>query len=135
MERPDLLADERFSTLARRAQHGDEINDIVATWTGGQTAAAVEERCVAHDVPVGTAYTAADIFADPHMAARGDLIAVDDPVVGTIRQQAPFPRFAGRPPPVPSGAPLLGADNNSVWCDLVGLTREELESLRRSRVV
>jgi len=135
MERPDLLADERFSTLARRAQHGDEINGIVATWTRGQTAAAVEERCIAHDVPVGTAYTAADIFADPHMAARGDLIAVDDPVVGTIRQQAPFPRFVGRPPPVPSGAPLLGADNHSVWCDLVGLTPEELESLRRSRVV
>jgi formyl-CoA transferase len=135
MERPDLLADERFSTLARRSRHGDEINQIVAIWTGGQTAAAVEERCIAHDVPVGTAYTAADIFADPHMAARGDLIAVEDPVVGAIRQQAPFPRFVGRPPPVPSGAPLLGADNHSVWCDLVGLTPEELESLRQNGVV
>ena len=31
----------------------------------------IEERCVAHDVPVATAYTAADIFADPHIAARG----------------------------------------------------------------
>jgi formyl-CoA transferase len=135
MERPDLPADERFSTLARRARHGDEINDIVATWAGSQTAAAVEERCIAHDVPVGTAYTAADIFDDPHMAARGDLIAVEDPVVGAIRQQAPFPRFVGRPPPVPSGAPLLGADNHSVWCDLVGLSPEELESLRQDGVV
>ncbi len=107
----------------------------MATWTSSQTATAVEERCIAHDVPVGTAYTAADIFADPHMAARGDLIAVEDPVVGTIRQQAPFPRFVGRPQPVPSGAPLLGADNHAVWCDLVGLTPEELESHRQNGVI
>ena len=34
----------------------------------------IEEACVAHDVPVATAYTAADMFADPHFAARGDLV-------------------------------------------------------------
>ena len=54
------------------------------------------ERCVAHDVPVATAYTAADIFADPHMEARADLVTVDDPVIGPVRQQAPFPRVVGR---------------------------------------
>jgi crotonobetainyl-CoA:carnitine CoA-transferase CaiB-like acyl-CoA transferase len=129
MDRPDLAADERFSTLALRARHGDEINDLVAAWTTGLSAADVEARCVAHDVPVGTAYTAADIFADPHMAARGDLIEVDDPVVGPLRQQAPFPRFVGRDMPVPTGAPLLGADNRAVWCDLVGLSSEEFERL------
>jgi formyl-CoA transferase len=135
MQRPDLLDDPRFSTLAHRAEHGDEINDLVAAWTLGQNAEAVEAACIAHDVPVGTAYSAADIFSDPHMAARGDLIPVEDPVVGTIRQQAPFPRFVGRPTPAPSGAPLLGADNHEVWCDLVGLSPEELQRLRTSGVV
>ena len=57
----------------------------------GLTAEEITARCVEHDVPVGTAYSAADIFADPHMAARGDLVAVDDPVIGPVRQQAPFP--------------------------------------------
>jgi crotonobetainyl-CoA:carnitine CoA-transferase CaiB-like acyl-CoA transferase len=135
MDRPDLTTDERFTTLARRARHGDEINDLVAEWTRGQTAADIEARCVANDVPVGTAYTAADIFADPHMAARGDLVEVDDPVVGPLRQQAPFPRFVGRRPPIPSGAPRLGADNRSVWCDLVGLSPEELERLEGLGVI
>ena len=50
----------------------------------------VEAACVQHDVPVATAYTAADIFADPHIAARGDLVTVDDPVIGPVRQQAPY---------------------------------------------
>ena len=135
MGREDLLADPRYATLARRSEHADEINGVVAEWTGGLNAADIEAVCIAHDVPVGTAYSAADIFADPHMAARGDLVAVDDPVVGPIRQQAPFPRFIGRPAPVPTGAPRLGADNRQVWCDLVGLSPDEFDQLEGSGTI
>jgi crotonobetainyl-CoA:carnitine CoA-transferase CaiB-like acyl-CoA transferase len=135
MDRPELSKDERFLTLARRAKRGDEINGIVAEWAAGQTAEEVEAACIANDVPVGTAYSAADIFSDPHMAARKDLISVEDPVIGSIRQQAPFPRIVGRPTPVPDGAPRLGAHNQEVWCDLVGLSPEELQQLEDTGVV
>ena len=60
----------------------------------------------------------ADIFADPHMTARGDLVTVEDPVLGPVRQQAPFPRFVGAEPPVPTGAPRLGEHNDEVWGSL-----------------
>src|SRR5581483_3603791 len=95
MARADLVDDERFARLADRAARSDEINELVASWTQSLPAVDVEAACVAHDVPVATAYTAADIFADPHMQARGDLVTVDDPVLGPVRQQAPFPRFVG----------------------------------------
>lgn len=135
MERPELLEDPRFTTLADRARHGDEINGLVAGWVASMPAAEVERRCVASDVPVGRAYTAADVFADPHMAARGDLVTVEDPVVGPVRQQAPFPRWAGRQPAPPAGAPRLGQHNEEVWCGLVGLDPDELEELRAKGVV
>ncbi len=135
MDRTDLITDDRFSTLAKRAARGDEINGIVEAWTSGLNASEVEATCIAHDVPVGIAYSAADIFSDPHMTARKDLVDVEDPVVGTIRQQAPFPRFVGRPTPAPTGAPRLGADNDDIWTRLVGLTTEELKRLRDSGVV
>ena len=109
MGREDLLTDPRFTTLALRSQHADEINGIVAAWTGARAAADIEAVCIAHDVPVGTAYSAADIFADPHMAARGDLVAVEDPV--------------------------LGADNRSVWCDLVGLSDDEYAEAQRAGTI
>jgi succinyl-CoA---D-citramalate CoA-transferase len=126
MERPELTTDPRFATLAERAAHGDEINGIVAEWATQLPVAEITNRCVAHDVPVGTAYSAADIFADPHMQSRGDLVSVDDPVIGPVRQQAPFPRLQGRPAPTPRGAPRLGEHNHEVWCGLVGLSDEEL---------
>jgi len=135
MERPELATDPRFATLAQRAARGDEINATVARWTAGLPAAEIERRCVEHGVPVGTAYSAADIFADPHMAERGDLVTVDDPVIGPTRQQAPFPRYTGRPPSAPSGAPSLGQHNQEVWCTLVGLSPSELASLADRGVV
>jgi formyl-CoA transferase len=135
MDRAELVDDPRFSTAADRAAHGDEINGIVATWAASLPAAEIDRRCVDAGVPVGTAYSAADIFADAHMAARGDLVSVEDPVLGPVRQQAPFPRFVGEPTRVPAGAPLLGQHNDEVWRDLVGLSDEELATLRRSGVV
>jgi crotonobetainyl-CoA:carnitine CoA-transferase CaiB-like acyl-CoA transferase len=120
MERPDLAEDPAWSTLAKRAARADEINAIVAEWTSARSAAEIEAACIEHDVPVGLAYSAADIAADPHMAARHDLVTIDDPVLGPVVQQAPFPRYVGEVTPTPAGAPRLGEHNREVWGALVG---------------
>ncbi len=135
MGRLDLLEDARFATLADRARNGDVINALVAEWTMRQSAVEVERACIAHDVPVATAYSARDIALDPHFAARRDLVGVDDPVLGPLRQQAPYPRLVGEQQPLPTGAPELGAHNREVWCDLVGLEPSELEELQAKGIV
>jgi crotonobetainyl-CoA:carnitine CoA-transferase CaiB-like acyl-CoA transferase len=135
MDRPDLLDDPRFTKLADRAAHGDLINGIVAEWTATLDARDIEERCVACDVPVATAYTAADIFADPHMIERSDLVTVDDPVIGPIRQQAPFPRRVGEAPSAPAGAPRLGAHTREVLQQLLEIPDAELDRLSEQGVI
>jgi crotonobetainyl-CoA:carnitine CoA-transferase CaiB-like acyl-CoA transferase len=135
MDRPDLLDDARFTKLVDRAAHGDEINGIVTEWTRARSAADIERACVDCDVPVATAYTPVDMFADPHFDARGDLVEVDDPVAGAMRQQAPFPRFTGEPPSAPSGAPRLGADTRQVLGDELGVSTGELDVLAADGVI
>ncbi|MDE3087647.1 MAG: CoA transferase, partial [Acidobacteriota bacterium] len=49
MDRPDLLEDARFATLALRARHGEVINGEVAAWVARLPAADVEAACIAHD--------------------------------------------------------------------------------------
>jgi len=90
---------------------------------------------VQFDVPVATAYTAVEIATDAHFAARHDLVTVDDPVLGAVRQQAPYPRLVGERGTTPSGAPTLGADNVEVWCDVVGLTPVEFDGLQARGIV
>jgi crotonobetainyl-CoA:carnitine CoA-transferase CaiB-like acyl-CoA transferase len=135
MGRPELADDPAWKTLAQRAERADEINGIVAGWTSSLTAAEVEAACIAHDVPVGTAYDAAQILADPHIEARGDIVVVDDPVAGPVRQQAPYPRLDGERAAAPAPAPGLGEHNREVWCGLVGLTEQELEDHREAGII
>jgi crotonobetainyl-CoA:carnitine CoA-transferase CaiB-like acyl-CoA transferase len=135
MGQAELADDPEWATLAQRAARSDEINDRVAAWTSRLTAAEVEAACIAHEVPVATAYTAADILADPDLAARGDFVTVDDPVAGPHRQQAPVPRLDGRVPAAPRPAPRLGEHNDEVWRGLVGLSADELERYRSDGVV
>jgi crotonobetainyl-CoA:carnitine CoA-transferase CaiB-like acyl-CoA transferase len=135
MDRPDLVDDERFVNPAARAANNGEINAIVAAWVAQRDADEVERRCVEHDVIVGTAYDAADLSADEHVVARGDILVVDDPVIGAVRQQAPFPRIAGQPPEAPAGAPLLGEHTDEVLTGVVGLTGDEIAELRVAGVV
>ncbi|WP_334144746.1 CaiB/BaiF CoA transferase family protein [Rhabdothermincola sp.] len=135
MSRPELATDARFARLADRAANAEAINGIVEAWTRSLTAAEIEQRCIDHDVPVATAYTAADIAADPHMQARHDLVTVVDSVIGPVRQQAPFPRFVGEELPVPSSAPRLGEHNREVWCGLVGLSEDELAAASAAGII
>ena len=135
MGRTDLQGDARFATLADRARHGEVINGIVAEWVASLDADEVERRCVEHGVPVATAYSAAEIAADPHFAARGDLVVVDDPVLGGLRQQAPYPRLVGEERAPVGGAPRLGEHNREVWCGLVGLSDERLGELEQKVVI
>ena len=129
-ERPPLRHPGRAGGPGRRDQRHRGRLDGVASPAERSRRAASTTTCRS-----GTAYSAADIFADPHMAARGDLVAVDDPVIGPVRQQAPFPRLAGSPAPSPRGAPRSGEHNREVWCDLVGLSDAELADLADRGVV
>ena len=135
MGQPELAADERFATVAARASNNDAINDVVAEWVAGLDAAEIEERCVRCNVPVGTVYDAADLLADAHMAIRGDFCTVNDPVIGAVRQQAPFPRFGRQPSAAPAGAPRLGEHTDEVLSDLLGLSYAELAALRADAVI
>jgi crotonobetainyl-CoA:carnitine CoA-transferase CaiB-like acyl-CoA transferase len=135
MGRAQLADDPRYATLALRAVAGEELNEMVSAWTSSLTANEIEEACVAEDVPVARVYSAADIFTDPHMTARGDLVTVDDPVLGPVRQQAPVPRFDGIVPDAPSGAPALGEHNDEVWGSIVGVSPDDLTRFRADGIV
>ena len=135
MGRPELTSDERFATAAVRALNRAEINAVVAQWVSELDADEVEARCLACDVPAGKIYDVADLAADEHVQARGDICTVDDPVIGPVRQQAPFPRFGTEPPAAPAGAPRLGEHTDEVLGGLLGLSGEELTALRTDGVI
>ncbi len=135
MDRPELADDERFATAAARAENRVEINALVAEWVSKADADEIERRCIACDVPAGKIYDVADLAADEHVLARNDICTVEDPVIGPVRQQAPFPRLLGETPPTPTGAPRVGEHTDEVLSSAVGLSDTDLGSLRADGVI
>jgi formyl-CoA transferase len=135
MNRAELVEDPRFRTLADRVRHAGEINGIVADWCREHTAAEIEEVLVAAEVPVARALGIREIFEDPQYRARGDIVEVDDPALGPVKMQGVYPRFSRTPGAIRRGAPRLGEHNQEVYGDLLGMSADEIEDLRREGVI
>ncbi|HEX5365858.1 MAG TPA: CoA transferase [Acidimicrobiales bacterium] len=76
--RLDLAEDPRVRTNRERVANAPLVREAVSAWTCQRTTAEVV-AALAGTVPIGPVQSAADIFEDPHAAARGMLVEVDQP--------------------------------------------------------
>ncbi len=72
MQREDLITDDRTSSNAKRAANQDFTEAEVANWTSTKTKQEIVDL-LGGKVPVGPANTMAEVFDDPHVAARAML--------------------------------------------------------------
>jgi crotonobetainyl-CoA:carnitine CoA-transferase CaiB-like acyl-CoA transferase len=129
MERPELASDPRYATNPERVARRAEVNAIVATFFAVHDQSDVLALCNKHEVPVGPIYDIADIFVDPHYAARGDLLTVETRA-GEICVPRTVPRMSRTPAEFRHAGRALGADTDSVLARVLGLTADEIEKLR-----
>ncbi len=118
MERTDLLTDERTSTNARRAANQEFTEGEVAKWTLTLTKQAIVE-CIGGDVPVGPANSMAEVFDDPHVAARAMLEQYQIPGTGNpeaVLAAAPI-KFKGSVSSLYQRPPLLGEHTDEILAE------------------
>lgn len=130
-----LANDPRFSTHDARGAHADELDGIIALWTGAREIETVLNAMHEHGVPASRIFTAADMFEDPHFAARNAIVSVEHPRAGRIPMQNVTPRLSVTPGSVRSAAPDLGADNHYVFEELLGMSKLEIAELERAGVI
>ncbi|HEX8902554.1 CoA transferase [Vitreimonas sp.] len=115
MGRPELAQDARYATHLARSAHMEELDGEIAAWTSTLTVRELEAKMIDASVPAGRIYDAEDMLADPHFAARGALVTVDDPVLGPTTMQGVFPRLSASPGRVRRAAPrVVGQDTEEV---------------------
>jgi crotonobetainyl-CoA:carnitine CoA-transferase CaiB-like acyl-CoA transferase len=135
MGHPEWAADPRFATNPQRALHADHVDALVAAWFAERTAAEAQRILDEAGVPVSPIYSIADIFADPHYQARGDIIQPADPFIGEVPMPAVMPRFSRTPGAVRFVGPPLGAHNAQVFGGLLGLTEDDQTHLRQAGII
>lgn len=86
-------------------------------------------------VPTCPIYYLDQFVGDPHVKARGFFVEIDHPVVGSaLYPGTPF-KMTETPPTVSRPAPTLGQHNIEIWCNEMGLSRDELVALRGVGVI
>ena len=81
-------------------------------------------------------YSAADMYDDPHFRERGLIVDLEDPEIGTMPVPGITPKLSETPGGIRWGGKWeVGADNEEVWCGLVGLTQGELGRLQEAGIV
>ena len=133
--RAELVDDPRFRSNAERVDVGDALDEQVAAWFARHDAGEIHALLDEAGVPVCPIYSMADVFADPHFAARQDIVEVEDPRVGAVPMPSVVPRFSETPGAVRHTGPALGEHNNDVYGDLLGLAVDEREALRADGVI
>lgn len=135
MQLPEVGADPRYRTMQDRNEHRTEVNAIVARWVGSLTATEVETRCQQAQMPCGLLYNVADIFADPQYAARGNVVSIEDPRVGTFAAPGVVPVLSATPGRINTLGPALGAHNTEIFEGLLALSRDQLDAFKEDGVV
>jgi crotonobetainyl-CoA:carnitine CoA-transferase CaiB-like acyl-CoA transferase len=132
---PEVLDEPWFATGATRAQHADLLDGYVGDWIAARDAADVVAAFEAAEAAIAPIHDIADVFADPQYAALGTLRAVEDPDLGPVRMQNVLYRLSDTPGDIRWTGPKLGAHNDEIYRDRLGLTGEDIEKLRADGVL
>jgi crotonobetainyl-CoA:carnitine CoA-transferase CaiB-like acyl-CoA transferase len=130
-----LSTDPRFADALARSRNHAEIDQRIAAWTARHPLAELETILQAHDVPSTRIFTMADIFRDPHYAARGSIVNAPDDDIGSMSMAAVVPRLSATPGGVRHSGHRIGQDTRRVLHDVLGFDTERIDALARAGVV
>ena len=134
MGRLDMLEDERYSTNAVRLQHDAEVQAIVKAYIKEHALVDLQAKLDQYGVPISPILSIADIFNDPHYAARQNIVEVEHPRLGKVKVPGVVPNFSKTPGAIRHRAPELGEHNKEIY-EALGLTAEEMEQLKQEEVI
>ncbi|MBV2158793.1 CoA transferase [Achromobacter denitrificans] len=114
LELTGVAEDPRYRTNPDRVRNREALDALVADAIARRTLDELAALLDAHAVGFSPIYDIADIFRDPHIAAREGIVSVDDDELGPVRMQSVVPRFSETPGAVHHAGPSLGQHNEEV---------------------
>lgn len=135
MGREDLGENPMFNTQRNRNENRDELHGIIAARVKQQEIKPLLEKLWEAGIPSTKINNIADIFQDPHVRARENIIEAPIPSGRKIKTMGIIPKLSVTPGRVDFVAPHLGAHNEEVYRGLLKLSAEEFEALQKEKII
>jgi CoA:oxalate CoA-transferase len=133
--KPEMAKDARFATDIHRFRNAALIDPVVAEWVGQRSIAEVLAVLDGARIPCSAVNTVDETTHDPQVAARGMVVYLDYPGLGTL----PIPglpiKLSATPGSIDSPAPRLGEHNEEIYGKLLGFDHEKLDRLKKEGII
>lgn len=132
---PEWAEDPRFRRARDRVEHRAALLDRMRTLLRTRPRAEWLERLEVAKITSGPMNTAADVEADPHIAARAMIREVPHHAAGSVRVVGSPLHLSATPPRYRRGIPAPGGDTDTVLADFAAMTAEEIAAAREAGVI
>jgi len=128
-------ADPKFATKSGRKQHHADLDRNLAQWvrkyTPRQAFRVLQEAGVAAGIPS----SGEDLYYDVHLRGRGHIVETKGPPWGKIAHHGlpGIPSLSAASAARP--APWIGASNDQVFGEILGLSPEKIEELKKVEAI
>lgn len=116
--KPELQDDARFTKLAERNRHFNELYQIIGDVLKTGTTAEWSQRLDQADVPNGVVNTLQGVYDDPYLHDSGFWKAYDHPTEGPCMTTAVVAQFSKTPGGLQRPPPLLGQHTDEVLAEV-----------------
>ncbi|HTK92734.1 MAG TPA: CoA transferase [Verrucomicrobiae bacterium] len=131
---PALLAD--FASVKTRIARRAEVDSRVQAWVGARPADEALAMLERAEVPSSPVNSVRDLFADPQVAARDNILNATTALGTLVRMAGIVPKLSETPGRVDTLGPQEpGAHNEEIYGGRLGLGREALADLRAHGVI
>lgn len=129
------ILDDKFRGQPQsRIPYKDEISDMIKVFTSMITREELAREGQRRNVVIDPVRQINDVVNDPHLQASGFWTEIEHPVVGKL-QYARSPYDSDDIEIWTKPAPLLGQDNEAIYRQELGMSKEQLKVLRCNGVI
>jgi crotonobetainyl-CoA:carnitine CoA-transferase CaiB-like acyl-CoA transferase len=135
MGREDLIGEERYATRENRTKNMEEVDGLVQEWCKGKTIREVLGILKKFGVPCSSLPTFDQVANDPHLLEREMIVEVDQPVSGKVKLSGSVYKMSKTPGDRRMRVPDVGEHNEEIYRGLLGLHAEEIQVLKKGKII
>jgi crotonobetainyl-CoA:carnitine CoA-transferase CaiB-like acyl-CoA transferase len=132
---PELASNPDFSTNRARVTNRDRLIEKVGELMRQYSSAWWLEALSQRGIPCGPINQLNDVFRDPQVQHRGMRLDLPHPEAGSVPGVANPVKFSGTPIEYREASPTLGQHTETVLKEVLGLSPEEIRTLKENGVV
>src|SRR5438132_12810330 len=134
--RPELKSDARMASVHARLEHRELVDALVAAWVAERDAAEALRVLEAAEAPSSLVASVRDLFEDPQVRARENILRLVVPLIGALTMPAVVPRLTLTPGRVERAGPTTpGEHNEEIYGGPLGPSAAEPARLRERGVI